>query len=90
MGRRKSDGLTEEIAMLRVVLRRVMALADEGRPLPELLRIAETLGKAATRLATLLKAERQLGQGEVTSALDEVLEEMIAELRADSAKSRGS
>jgi len=86
---RRREGLQDEIAMLRVIIRRMKSLADEDRPLPELLRLCETFGRLSTRLAQLLKAERALGGGssDVQSALDEVLAEMIQELRdADAGK----
>jgi CRISPR/Cas system CSM-associated protein Csm2 small subunit len=84
--KRPKQGLQEEISMLRSVIRRIVSMSDGGRELPELLRIVETLGKTSTRLATLLKADRQLETREdVSSALDEVLEEMIREIRQGSA-----
>ncbi|HZW04602.1 MAG TPA: hypothetical protein VFF68_11790 [Anaerolineaceae bacterium] len=87
--RRAREGLQDEINMLRVIIRRMKALADEERPLPELLRLCETFGHLSTRLAQLLKAERALDEGgpDVQAALDEVLAEMIRELRdADAGK----
>lgn len=73
--------LRDEILMLRSVMRRVMALADEGRPLAELLHILDSLSKASNRLANLLKAERQLDENQdVAEALNEALAEVIREL----------
>ena len=83
------QGLKDEIAMLRSLMRRVAALADGGCETPDLLRVAETIGSAGTRLAALLKAERELSGSEVASALDQVLEEMIDEIRAARAEKPG-
>lgn len=78
------DGLQDEIRMLRNLMRRIRALADEGRPLPELLRILETLGKSSTRLATLLKTERLLaGDEDFGQALNDALKDVIRDLTGE-------
>lgn len=78
------DGLRDEIRMLRNLMRRIKALADEGRPLPELLRILETLGKSSTRLATLLKTERLLaGDEDFGQALNEAVKDIIRDLAGE-------
>ncbi len=77
------SGLQGEIDLLRRVMRQVAAHSDGERTLAELLDILDALGKSSTRLATLLKTARQLGNdGEVASALSQALDAVLAELRA--------
>jgi len=76
------QGLQDEIGMLRMVMRQVMSLADDGRSLNDLLHILDSLSQASTRLASLLKAERALGEEqELGSALNQALAEVIRELQ---------
>lgn len=75
------DSLRDEIAMLRVVIRRVVSLAEEGKPPAELLSILDKLGTASLRVANLLKTQKLLGNGSEPSvvihqALSEVIKEM--------------
>lgn len=78
------EGLANEIAMLRSLMQRVADLVDDGCQLGELLEVLETVGKAQTRLVTLLKAQQSLG-GEagfaalLNRALDEVNQGLFAE-----------
>ncbi|MBE3038697.1 MAG: hypothetical protein IMZ62_07785 [Chloroflexi bacterium] len=75
------QGLQDEIAMLRAMIRLLRELAYEERPLPERLRIYDALGKLATRLGTLLKTERALDEGQdLTGTLSQALAEVIHEL----------
>jgi hypothetical protein len=75
------QGLQDEIAMLRAIIRLLRELAYEERPLPERLRIYDALGKLATRLGTLLKTERALDEGQdLTGTLSQALAEVIHEL----------
>jgi hypothetical protein len=76
-----ANGLHDEIAMLRGIIRQATALVDEGRPWNELLRILSAVGQASTRLAVLLKAQRELAQESgLTEALNQALSEVIAEM----------
>ena len=77
--------LTDEIKMLRAIMRRVTALVDEGRTLPELLRILDTIGKASFHVAGLLRTEQQLSDGAQTSAetLNRALAEVIRDMEHD-------
>jgi len=68
--------LAEEINMLRGLIRQVIELADEERSFGELLSILEVVGKSSYRLATLLKVNRELGNGE---GLMEVLNQAVSE-----------
>lgn len=81
------SGLADEIAMLRVSLRRLFELTGEELESQEARQALNALGLAATRLAHLLKVEYEIsGQSEsssaaIRSALDQTIEEMRAEGR---------
>ncbi|NPV77512.1 MAG: hypothetical protein HPY59_14220 [Anaerolineae bacterium] len=70
--------LQDEIQMLRSVMRRVIALADEGRSLEELLHVLDTLSSAAARLARLLKAEQDFSKE--TEDIGEILNQALGEV----------
>ena len=67
-----------EIQMLRSVMRRVIALADEGRSLEELLHVLDTLSSASDRLARLLKAEQHFSKE--TENIGEILNQALGEV----------
>lgn len=77
-----SQGLSDEINMMRIVIRMVGDLVDAGRPVPELLCIFDSLGKLCTRLATVLKAERTLSKDQPNASLafSQALREITNEL----------
>jgi hypothetical protein len=80
--------LTDEINMMRVVIRRVVSLAEEGRPPDELLTILDTLGIASQRLANLLKTKKSLenngdASNEMQKCLDEVIHDLLLEKKLD-------
>jgi len=82
-------GLGDEIRMLRATMRRVMAMAEEGRSLPELLRVLEGLAQASARLATLLKTQQALDSGQsVAGALQTALAEVLREMNAEAGRER--
>ena len=74
--------LESEIVMLRIFMRRVLGLSTGVEEPDQALRLLQALGLAATRLAGLLKTQRELTGSEAQSlevfyrALNEVLEEM--------------
>ena len=77
------EGLQDEIAMLRVVTRRVLKLSRGVESLDEAITVLGTLGIASTRLAGLLKTQKVLGgekTDEVTAALNQALSDVIIEL----------
>lgn len=77
-------GLAGEAAMLRVMTRRVLALAGGVEDLDEAVRVLRALGVACARLAALLKAEKELaGEGEAhaRAAISQALTEVVDELR---------
>lgn len=76
-----SAGLRDEIRMLRALIRQAMDMADEGRPLGEMLDILDTLSKSSTRLGTLLKTEKTLvGSEDANAALLQALSEVRREM----------
>jgi hypothetical protein len=76
--------LLEEIACLRSIMRRAAELADKESLSDEdlaLLQVVDSFGRASTRLANLLKTQRELGAGDdAAAALNQALAEAIKEL----------
>ncbi len=84
------EGLVNEIAMLRWLMQRVTDLVDEHCELGELLEVLEKVGRAQTRLVTLLKAQQTLGGEEsLTTYINRALNELNQELDQDLAARRG-
>ncbi len=78
-----TGGLTDEIAMLRVITRRLFDLAGAELDPDKLTQTVSTLGAAASRLAGLMR-NQQLIQGQGASSMDvlsEALKEVSDELR---------
>lgn len=78
------DGLADEIAMLRVVTRRVLELANGMDDLEAGINLLGVLGLACTRLAGLLKVQKMLGgdeNDEVSKAISIALSEVIEEFK---------
>lgn len=71
--------------MLRSMMRRAAALADESCSLDEILKLLDTLSKASTRLAGLIKAEQQFAGNEhdFGSALNQAIGEVLNELKKE-------
>ena len=64
-----------------VMAARVDEMFDEDRPLADLLRATDVLGKNATRILTLLKAQKELeGENDALSELHKALAEMIEDM----------
>lgn len=78
-----TQGLQDEITMLRVVTRRVLALANDQHDLATATAALGALGIAATRLAGLLKTQRLLGQdgSESTRAIADALSAVLHEFK---------
>lgn len=80
LGGALTAGVTDEIAMLKVAIRRVFAEMDgEG---PELTKTLEALSSAAARLAGLVKLEQAMGtrSQDVAHALSQALDDVLKEL----------
>ena len=79
---RLAKGLEDEIAVLRVYIRRVLDLANGSESLKESVQALGALGLASTRLANLLKVQQDLlgdnssARQAISQALSEVLEEL--------------
>jgi hypothetical protein len=69
-----SDGLVDEIALLRVIIRRVFDFASdhESQSLEQWSGSLNTLGAACTRLATLLRTNQALGGGGPEEAFEKL------------------
>jgi len=81
----RNQNLEDEIAMMRVGMKRVFELACEEVPDLATWRGAlNDLGLGAYRLAHLMKVERDLATHApvIASALSEALEQVLAEMRA--------
>jgi hypothetical protein len=86
------ESLQDEVAMLRVMIRRVVELAsnpedsystDHRGDLENAITALDTLGTAATRLARLLSTEKKLAaqNGKVSDVLHQALGDIISELK---------
>ena len=67
-----SEGLVDEIALMRVLIRRVFEAAGEDLSLEAWSRLLGTLGLASTQLASLLRTQKVLtgrGGGDIAAAL---------------------
>jgi hypothetical protein len=67
---------------VRVAIRRTLAWMGQAQSLAESLRSLELLGKAAGRLANMMKIQHELRStlGEPTPSIDEDLDQVIQEL----------
>jgi hypothetical protein len=77
-----SEGLQDEITMLRVATRRVIEFISDFETPKEATATLGALGLAATRLATLLRTQKFLEGSETStaSALSTALAEVVKEL----------
>lgn len=75
-----STGLEDEIAMLRVATRRAFELANDADDIDQMIKALGALGLASIRTSRLLKAQKELGDGDqaldaISTAINEVLKE---------------
>ena len=80
----RSGKLSEEIRIVRELIRQARAMLDEAGSLNELLSTLETVSRASSNLANLLKAEKALDEGQtaadyVKAALHDIRAEMERE-----------
>jgi len=78
-----ADGLDDEIALLRITIRRVFDLAtEEGEDSETWFKALSTLGLASTRLAGLVRTQKLIkgDSSSVASALSQALGEVCDEL----------
>ncbi len=78
---RMTVGIEDEIAMLRVVTRRLMALANGIMDLDKTIDTLGALGLAATRLAGMIRIQHLLGgkDNETTAAISDALADVLRE-----------
>lgn len=79
----ESASLVHEITLLRVMIRRTMALADGIDDLKEATRVLDALGAAAGRLANLLRAQKSLIErpSQVADEISIAIQQVNQELR---------
>ncbi len=83
--------LHSAVTIMQDLLLRVVALADEGKSLKELLQILDTVGKTSNRLSTLLKNQKQLTGGEnLADFLNQALAEVVQEMGGSSDRRKGA
>lgn len=72
-------GFAREIGILRDLIIRINAMAEEETTLPELRRVLDSLSSASVRLVNLLHAEKSLNEDgrEYVDALQSALAEML-------------
>ena len=79
-----SEGLVDEIALMRIMVRRVFEAANtENNDLEEWSGLLGTLGLATTRLAYLLKVQKVIAGGngnDIAAALSEALKDINKDL----------
>jgi len=83
LGTALSDGLSDEIALLRVIIRRVFEYADaDAQDLTTWSAALNTLGAASTRLAGLLRTQQIIAgdSGDVLSVLSQAIGEVAHDL----------
>jgi hypothetical protein len=86
LGQEPPVTLEHEITLLRVMMRRTMELADGVDDLREATRVLDALGAAANRLASLLRAQKNLDESH-SQLVDEIsiaIQQVNQELRSKS------
>jgi hypothetical protein len=79
--------LKDEIAMLRVVIRRVLQYTEDVENLEDAVHLLSALGAASTRLASLLRVQKLLGgASEASDAISEALTQIVQDLNLDKRK----
>lgn len=76
------QGLKDEISLMRVIIRRAMVLAEEGREPAEVLEALDKVGMAAQRLSNMLRTQRLLEEedSDVGAALNRALDQVVKEM----------
>ena len=77
------DGLQDEIGMLRVLIRRVMELAQDVQDLDQALRLLNTLSLATANLSRLVKTQHLISTdfSEFDATVDDVISELVENWR---------
>ena len=77
----QAQDLQEEIAMMRVVTRRLLKMARGCKVMGELINVLGALGLASTRVAGLMKTQKYLGGSK--NPFDEMIEKVIDDVTKD-------
>jgi hypothetical protein len=72
------EGLTDEIALMRVMMRRVLDAADGETEKKDLIDTLATLGTSSTRLSLLMRAQAQINnhQTDIANLIIDAIEEV--------------
>ena len=72
------EGLTDEIALMRIMMRRVLDAANEEKKREPLMETLSTLGTASTKLAILLRTQAQINnhQTDIAALIIDAIEEV--------------
>jgi hypothetical protein len=73
------DDLREEIAVLRVIIRRILRLATEIEDVNSGLRLLSTLSRAAAQLSGLVKVQAVMQKSGSEESFEEALRQAILE-----------
>jgi hypothetical protein len=77
------DHLDEEINYLRRLIQIVREQFTEDIEIGQLLNVLDAVGKATTRLATLIKAQQSLGEDETfAAALAEAVRDVVSDFKS--------
>jgi hypothetical protein len=78
----EAEGLLDEIALVRVGIRRLFEVAGDSKAPGELASALEVIGSASVKLAGLLRTQRMIagGQSSLSDALSQALGEVCGEL----------
>lgn len=76
--------LKDEIAMLRVMIRRVLRYAEDVESLDEAVHLLRAISVGSGKLATLLRVQKLLsGSSEASDAVSEALTQIVHDLHLD-------
>ena len=92
--RQPPEALQDEIAMLRIINRRVVDMAEEGKSADEILEFYNFIALTSMRLSTLLRTQKLLLTGDKTAndlltALEKVIDETLVKKGWSGAQSAG-
>jgi len=76
----RSDRLSDEIRIVRALIRTIDSMADKKDGLEKMLNVLSTVSRACASLATLLRAERALEENQSAS---DYIKAALADIRED-------
>lgn len=84
----QADSLQDEIAMLRVLTRRLACLTDQEMEATDTLKYYQAIGQMCSRISTLMRAEKDLDRGEdftsdMIAAIDTALQDLQQQSNQD-------